>query len=316
MFVWVASYRSSVDDLATYGYHNLMFLTVLKDLIRTMRPKQWPKNGFLFAALIFDRQLLNFNAFLHTLTGFGIFCLLSGAVYMINDLMDLEADKLHPRKRLRPLASGRLSIPVVKSTVFILLVTALPLAYLLSPMFAVWGLVYFLLNLAYSIWLKHIPIVDVLALASFYVLRVEAGVVLILVTRFSPWLYIFTTFLALFLGLGKRRAELALLADAANAHRKVLDGYSLPYLDQLLMIVSGMTIITYSLYTFTAPYLQDNYALMLTIPFLLYGIFRYLYLIQLEQGGGAPEDILFADRPLQIALVLFGLTVVAVFYYL
>jgi len=292
-----------------------MILTVLKDLIRTMRPKQWPKNGFLFAALIFDRQLFNFSAFLHTLAGFGLFCLLSGAVYMINDLMDLEADKMHPQKRLRPLASGRLPIPVVRVAVLILLILALPLAYLLSPMFAVWGLVYFTLNLAYSIRLKHIPIVDVMALASFYVLRVEAGVVLIQVTRFSPWLYVFTTFLALFLGLGKRRAELALLEGAAFTHRKVLDGYSLPYLDQLLMIVSSMTIITYSLYTFTAPYLQENYALMLTIPFLIFGIFRYLYLIQLEQGGGAPEDILFTDRPLQLALVLFGLTVVAVFYF-
>jgi 4-hydroxybenzoate polyprenyltransferase len=293
-----------------------MVLPLLKNLLLTMRPKQWPKNGFLFAALIFDRQLLILPAFLHILAGFILFCLLSGAVYIINDIVDLEADRLHPQKRMRPLASGKLSIPVARSMLFVILITALPLAYWLSPTFAVWGLVYFLLNLVYSRWFKHIPIIDVLALASFYVIRVEAGVVLIQVTRFSPWLYIFTTFLALFLGIGKRRAELSLLTDVADAHRKVLDGYSLPYLDQLLMIVSGMTIITYSLYTFTAPYLQDNHALMLTIPFLIYGIFRYLYLIQLKQGGGAPEDILFTDQPLQLALVLFGLTVVVVFYLL
>jgi 4-hydroxybenzoate polyprenyltransferase len=168
--------------------------------------------------------------------------------------------------------------------------------------------------MAYSKWLKHIPILDVLVLATFYVMRVGAGVELIRVARFSPWLYSFTIFLALFLGVGKRRAELNLLADAANSHRPVLEGYTLPLLDQLMTIVSSMTIITYSLYTFSAENLPDNHMMMLTIPFVIYGIFRYLYLVQVEHSGGAPEEVLFSDRPLQITLFLCGLAVLVIFY--
>jgi 4-hydroxybenzoate polyprenyltransferase len=171
-----------------------------------------------------------------------------------------------------------------------------------------------LLNLAYSVYLKHIPILDVFALASFYVLRVAAGVVLIQVARFSPWLYVFTTFLSLFLGVGKRRAEMTLLAGGANTHRKALEGYSLPLLDQMIMIVVTVTIVTYSLYTFSAPNLPANHAMMLTIPFVIYGVFRYLYLIQIEKSGGAPEDVLFTDRPLQVDILLWGVAVLIVLY--
>ena len=185
-------------------------------LLKTMRPKQWAKNAFLFVAITFDRQLTNLPALARTLAGFALFCLISSVVYIVNDLVDIEADRQHPKKRNRPLPSGKLSVPVAVTAAVVILLAALPTAFLLSRNFGLLALGYLLLNLVYSKWLKHIPILDVLVLASFYVLRVGAGVELIQVTRFSPWLYIFTIFLALFLGVGKRRAELNLLADAAN----------------------------------------------------------------------------------------------------
>jgi 4-hydroxybenzoate polyprenyltransferase len=285
-------------------------------LLRTMRIKQWPKNGLIFAALIFDRQLLVPVAFLRALSGFFLFCLLSSAVYIINDVLDVDADRNHPTKRLRPVPSGDLPLPVARRAVALILLVVLPLAYLLSFDFAIFVLGYFLLSLAYSVKIKEIPILDVFALASFYVIRVAAGVVLIDVARFSPWLYVFTTFLSLFLGIGKRRAEMTLLAESANSHRKVLQGYSIPLLDQMIMIVVTVTIVTYSLYTFSAPNLPDNHAMMLTIPFVIYGVFRYLYLIQIENSGGAPEDVLFTDRPLQMDIFLWGLAVLIVLYWL
>lgn len=285
-------------------------------LLRTMRIKQWPKNGLIFAALIFDRQLLVPVAFLHALGGFFLFCLLSSAVYIINDVLDVDADRNHPTKRLRPIPSGELPLPAARRAVAVILLVVLPLAYWLAPDFAIFVLSYFLLSLAYSVKIKEIPILDVFALASFYVLRVAAGVVLIDVARFSPWLYVFTTFLSLFLGIGKRRAEMTLLAENANTHRKVLQGYSIPLLDQMIMIVVTVTIVTYSLYTFSAPNLPGNHAMMLTIPFVIYGVFRYLYLIQIENSGGAPEDVLFTDRPLQMDIFLWGLAVLIVLYWL
>lgn len=289
---------------------------MLPALIQTMRPRQWTKNAVIFAALVFDRQLgLNhMEATLRTLVGFLIFCLLSGVVYIINDVADVEADKLHPEKRNRPIASGRLPIPAAISAAVVILALIIPLSYLLSPAFALVGLVYFSQNLAYSKWIKHIPLLDVLSIALGFVLRVAAGVVLIVVSRFSPWLYVITTLGSLYIGFGKRRSELALLADGANAHRKVLDGYTLPLLDQYITIVSATTIIAYSLYTFSAPNLPDNHVMMLTIPFVIYGIFRYLYLIQVTHRAGAPEEVLLSDRPLQITVVLWGLAVLAIFY--
>ncbi len=289
---------------------------MLLALLKTMRPKQWAKNGFLFAGLIFDRQLNNPPALARIFAGFILFCLLSSVVYIINDLADVEADRQHPKKRFRPIASGRLSVTAARLGVAVLLLFVFPLAYFLSPAFAAMGLFYLLINLAYSFWLKHVAILDVMVLASLYVLRVGAGVELIDVASFSPWLYVFTTFLALFLGIGKRRAELNLLADGANATRPVLEGYSLPLLDQLVTIVSSMTIITYSLYTFSAENLPDNHTMMLTIPFVIYGIFRYLYLIQVEHSGGAPEEVLFSDRPLLATLGMFAVAILLIFYLL
>lgn len=287
---------------------------MLKALLKTMRPRQWVKNGFLFTALIFDRQLTNSPAFLSTLAGFILFCLLSSAVYILNDLADLEADRQHPYKRLRPLASGQLPEPVARTSAIALLLLIFPFAYLLSKPFAAIALLYLLVNLAYTRWLKHVPILDVMIIASLFVLRVAAGVTLIQVERFSPWLYVFTTFLALYLSIGKRRAELALMAETANTHRRVLDGYSIPLLDQLTTIVSSITIITYSLYTFSAENLPSNHAMMLTIPFVIFGIFRYLYLVQVECSGGAPEEVLLSDKSLQAAIFLWGLAILVIFY--
>jgi 4-hydroxybenzoate polyprenyltransferase len=286
-------------------------------LITTMRPRQWAKNGFLFAALIFDRQLTEPDPLMRTVAGFILFCLLSSVVYIINDLSDLEADKKHPQKRLRPLASGRLPIKLAFGTAVFLLLFVFPISFLLSPIFFLIAFLYFAANLAYTFLLKHIPILDVLVLASMYVVRVAAGASLILVTVFSPWLYVFTTFLALFLGVGKRRAEINLLTEEeANSTRPVLSGYSLPLLDQLISIVTSMTIITYSLYTFSAENLPVDHSMMLTIPFVIYGIFRYLYLLQVRHSGGAPEEVLFTDRPLQASLFLWGLTILIIFYVL
>jgi 4-hydroxybenzoate polyprenyltransferase len=291
-----------------------MIVRTLRALLKTMRPKQWAKNGFIFAAIIFDRQLLNLPELARTTAGFLLFCLIAGTVYILNDLSDVSADRLHPRKKLRPIASGALPERVAWGAVIVLALVALPLSFWLEPLFGLLAVGYYVMNFAYTKWLKNIPIMDVMVLASFYVLRVAAGVVMIQVTRFSPWLYVFTTFIALFLGVGKRRAELALLAGDANSHRKVLQGYSLRLLDQMITIVSNLTIITYSLYTFSAPNLPENHTMMLTIPFVIFGIFRYLYLIEKDQNVGAPEDVLMADRPLQVLIVLFGLTVLAIFY--
>ena len=291
-----------------------MFTRYFRALLKSMRPKQWMKNVLIFTALVFDEKLLDLQAFLVTCAGFILFSLISSTVYLLNDITDVEADRQHPKKKHRPIASGELSISAARWAVVLILLIALPLAYLLSPGFCLILLFYLVLNLSYSRWLKHIVIIDVFVLASFYVIRVVAGLTLIEVARFSPWLYVVTTLLALYIGLGKRRAELTLLSDGAQSHRKVLDGYSLPLLDQYITIVSATTVVAYSLYTFSAPNLPTNHAMMLTIPFAIYGILRYLYLVQTNQGGGAPEDELLSDRPLQVAILLWGLVVVLILY--
>jgi 4-hydroxybenzoate polyprenyltransferase len=287
---------------------------MLKPLIKTMRPRQWMKNGVLFAALVFDKKLFFPVELGRTVLGFIIFCLLSGVIYIINDLADIEADRQHPQKRNRPLASGALSESFARMAAFGLLIVLAPISYLLSLEFFLVALAYVVLNLAYSRWIKHIPLLDVFSIAAGFVLRVAAGVVLVGVERFSPWLYIVMTLGALYIGFGKRRAELAALAENAGSTRRVLDGYTISILDQFITIVSATTIISYSLYTFSAPNLPANHMMMLTIPFVLYGVFRYLYLIQISDQTGAPEDVLLGDRPLQITILLWGLAVVLIFY--
>jgi len=288
---------------------------MLKYIFKAMRPKQWTKNAFVFAALIFDRKLFDLNSLERTLMTFGLFCLLASSVYLLNDIMDIEADRSHPVKKNRPIASGKLPISLAVIVAILLLAVALVGSYLLFIGTFFIFLIYFVLNLAYSKWLKHIAIIDVLVIAACFVLRVAAGVSVIQVERFSPWLYVVTTLFALYLGFGKRRAELSvLIPENTTSHRRVLAGYSIDFIDQLITIVSATTIIAYSLYTFSAPNLPENHTMMLTIPFVLYGIFRYLSLIQINKKGGEPEDLLLNDRPLQITIVLWGLAVILIFY--
>jgi 4-hydroxybenzoate polyprenyltransferase len=294
-------------------FDSCYYFVMLSALFKSMRPKQWAKNVFIFTALVFDRKLLDRGAFFNTLAGAALFSLIASSVYIFNDIADLEADRQHPDKKNRPIASGKLSLRGAWTAGILLLVISFPLTYLLSPGFFLICALYFVLNLTYSAKLKHIPLVDVLVLASFYLLRVVSGTTLIEVRRFSPWLYVVTSLFALFIGLGKRRAELVLQVKKTGSIRPVLDGYSLDLLDQLITIVSGTTIVAYSLYTFSAPNLPDNHSMMLTIPFVLYGIFRYLYLIQTGEGG-APEDIALSDRPLQAAIILWSAVILLVFY--
>jgi 4-hydroxybenzoate polyprenyltransferase len=287
---------------------------MLKHLLKTMRPRQWTKNAFVFFALIFDKQLFHAEPFLKTLEGFLLFCLISSSVYLFNDIADIDADRKHPEKKRRPLASGKLSVRVATTTAVVLALISLSLGYLLEPYFAAAVGIYFAINLLYSRWLKHVPILDVLIISTGFVLRVAAGVTLITVERFSPWLYVITTLFSLYIGFGKRRAEMSLLEKGAGSHRKVLDGYTLPLLDQYITIVSGMTIVTYSLYTFFAENLPENHSMMLTIPFVVYGIFRYLQLIQTGHAAGSPDEVALKDRPLQVTVLLWGVAVIAVFY--
>lgn len=284
-------------------------------LLQTMRPRQWTKNGFVFVALLFDRQLFEPQSVLRTVLAFFLLCFMSSAVYIMNDLADIEADRQHPKKRFRPLASGRLDQRVAAIAGFLLAAGSLAAGFSLSLTFGLILLAYLVTQIAYTVWLKHVVIVDVSVVATGFVLRIAAGVAVITpVQRFSPWLYIFGGFLALFLALGKRRHELVLLGEEAGNHRAILQEYNLELLDKLIGIVTTSAIVAYSLYTFLAEGLPENHLMMLTIPFVIYIMFRYLYLIHVRQEGGAPEEILLRDRPMQLALVLGALVVFAALY--
>lgn len=286
-----------------------------------MRPRQWPKNGFVFVALLFDRKLFDPDSLLRALLAFVLLCLMSGAVYLMNDLADMEGDRQHPKKRLRPLPSGRLKPRVARLAAIFFGLGSLVVAFGLSPLldwqwFGWVLLAYALSQIAYTFWLKHQVIVDVSVIAAGFVLRIAAGVSVIEVERFSPWLYIFGGFLALFLALGKRRHELVLLGEGAGSHRAILREYNLDLIDRMLGIVTTSAIVSYSLYTFLAEGLPENHAMMLTIPLVIYGVFRYLYLIHIRHEGGAPEEILLRDRPTQLALGLGVVMVVLALYVL
>lgn len=279
-----------------------------------MRPRQWPKNAFVFVALFFDEKLLVPTYLWHTAVAFLLLCLMSSAVYIMNDLSDIENDRQHPIKRLRPLASGQLHVGVAKVCTAVFALGSLALGYWLSPLFALILLTYFLSQIAYTYWLKNVVLLDVMVVTLGFVLRIAAGVAVIEVERFSPWLYLFGGFLALFLVLGKRRHELILLGDTAVNHRKILAHYNLDLIDRMLNLVTSGVLLFYSLYTFLAEGLPDNHTMMLTIPFLAYGIFRYMYLVYVRHEGGAPEEIALRDRPLQATIVCFALTVFIVIY--
>jgi 4-hydroxybenzoate polyprenyltransferase len=283
-------------------------------LLKTMRPKQWTKNVVVFAPLVFDEKLFQPALLGRTLLAFALFCLISSTVYIINDLVDIEKDRQHPKKRLRPLPAGVLSPRVAVAAAGLFILVSLPLALWLDGGFSLILLSYLLLNIAYSFYLKHLVIIDVLVIATGFVLRVAGGVAVVGVERFSPWLYLVVTLGALFLGFGKRRHELLLLDEGADAHRAILAEYTIPFLDQLIGLVTSTMVIAYSLYTFSAPNLPDNHAMMLTIPFVLYGLFRYLYLIHVKKEGGAPDELLLSDKPLLATGVLWVLAVIAVLY--
>lgn len=283
-------------------------------LFKAMRPKQWSKNIFVLAALVFDLKLLAPEFLGKSIAAFIIFCAISSAVYLINDLADIEKDRQHPVKRNRPLASGKLSPRIAVIAAILLVGVSIPLAYLLDWEFALIVACYFVVMILYSFWLKHIVLIDVLTVAGGFVLRVVAGVVLVNTARFSPWLYLCMVLLALFIAVSKRRHELVLLQENANAHRSIFDDYSLPLLDDMTRMVTACTAMAYSLYTFSAPNLPQNHAMMLTTPFVYYGLFRYMYLVHVKNEGGEPEDLVLKDRPLLLTVMLWGLMVVVVLY--
>jgi 4-hydroxybenzoate polyprenyltransferase len=291
-------------------------MTQFRMILKSMRPRQWLKNIFVFAALVFDGQLFSYRSFLTTSLAVLLFCLVSSLSYLINDLVDIEADRKHPKKQHRPLASGELSQKNAIIGVIILAVVVFPASFVLDLVFGLIISAYFLLMVAYSMVLKRIPLLDVMVIATGFVLRVAAGVVVINIDMLSPWLFVATTFLALFIALGKRRAEMSLLQDEAGNHRQVLQGYTKDFLDQLLTIVMSTTLMTYCLYTFSSPIASNNQSMMLTIPFVIYGLFRYLYLIRIKRIGGAPEEIVLTDRHMQITITLWSLTVILILYFL
>jgi 4-hydroxybenzoate polyprenyltransferase len=288
--------------------------TNIYGLLRTLRPRQWIKNIFVFAALVFDQKLTDWALLSKTIIAFILFCMISSTVYIINDLADIEKDKQHPIKKRRALPSGQLKLWFAIVSAVGILVVCLPLSFWLHPYFGYIVLGYFLLNLAYSFSLKHIVLIDVMVVAAGFVLRVAAGVVVAEAERFSPWLYLCMIFLALFMAIGKRRNELILLADDANSHRKILDEYNVELLDDMTHLVTTGAVIAYSLYTFSAVNLPPNYSMMLTIPFVIYGIFRYQYLIHVKGQGGAPEMLLYTDLPLLLDFALWGLSAVLILY--
>lgn len=296
-------------------------LVTLRYLLRTMRPKQWIKNIFVFTALAFSEERLWLQAepVLHTLAGFALFCMAASAIYLINDLVDMEKDRAHPRKRHRPLASGVLSPKVAWVAAVVLILAALPLAYLLDPDggFLLVLLTYVVVQgVLYSYYLKNVVILDILVIAAGFILRAIAGAV-ILDIPITSWLLVCMGLLAVFLGVAKRRHELVLLDAGAGEHRRILAEYSIPMLDQMMAIVTASIIMAYSMATFSAPAVpHDPFpVLMTTIPFIIYGIFRYLYLIYQQDGGGTPEEMLLKDRPLAINFMLWGVLVLLLLYF-
>ena len=283
-------------------------------LFRSLRPRQWTKNGFIFTPLIFDVKLFQVDPLLNSIIGFFLLCLISGTVYLVNDLVDIEKDRKHPTKKNRPIPAGQVPVKAAIATAVILPAICLPISFLLEPIFGLIITSYLILQTTYSFVLKNVVIVDVLTIALGFVFRVASGVPLVQAERFSPWLYVFTVLLALFLGLGKRRQELVLLKGQSTT-RTILNQYNLPFLDSMMSIVTTGTIITYAFYTFSAPNLPDNHLMMTTIPFLIYGIFRYLYIVHVQGNGGAPDEVLLTDTPLQITLLLFMVMVFLILYF-
>jgi 4-hydroxybenzoate polyprenyltransferase len=306
--------RNNMSEATRIGPYSASAVGQLRLVVKTMRPKQWTKNVFVWAALVFDAKLFHRTAFLGTLLAFVLFCLVSSVVYITNDLVDIEKDRQHPSKCNRPLASGALQPRVAIAAAALITSVTIPAAVWLGGRMALVLYGYLGLMIAYSFWLKNIVIVDVLALAAGFVLRVAAGVVVVQAERFSPWIYVCMVLLALFLGLGKRRQEIVLLNGNSGSTRPILEEYNLRFVDEMLALVSSTTVMAYSLYTFSAPNVPPTHTMMLTIPFVLYGLFRYLYLIHVRGETDPPDVVVLKDRPLLIDVLLFALIVVLVFY--
>jgi 4-hydroxybenzoate polyprenyltransferase len=284
-------------------------------LLRTLRPEQWTKNLVVFAALLFGLQLFNPAAVVLATVAFLVFCALSGVVYLFNDVMDREADRRHPIKSRRPIASGELPVAHAMMTAGVLGAGAMGAAWWIGPGFFATAAAYLGLLTLYSGPLKHMVIVDVLTIALGFVLRAAAGAVAIGV-HISHWLLVCTILLALFLALAKRRQELVLLADTASSHRRILREYSPYLLDQMISVVTASTLTGYALYT-VSPETIEKFGtdrLIYTLPFPLYGIFRYLYLVHQKQGGGSPAELLLRDRPLLLCVALWAVAVILIIY--
>jgi 4-hydroxybenzoate polyprenyltransferase len=264
--------------------------------------------------LFFDGKITDPESVIRTTIAFVLLCLMSSSVYIMNDLKDIDKDRQHPKKRFRPLASGQLNPTFAGVAAVFFAIFSLTAGFFLSPAFDLVLLTYLLIQIAYTFYLKNVVLIDVLTISAGFVLRVAAGVAVINVERFSPWLYVCTGLLALFMVLGRRRHEIILLGHEAGNHRSILAEYNLELIDLLIGIVTTSAIVAYSLYTFLAEGLPANHMMMLTIPFVLYAVFRYLYLIHVRHEGGAPEEIFLRDRPMQATLVLFGIIVFLALY--
>ena len=286
------------------------------NVLISLRPRQWAKNLLVFAGLLFGLRLFDVEAVGRAFAAFAIFCLLSGVVYLINDIADRRNDRQHPLKARRPIASGALPVPAALMSAAVLALVALAGAFALGPRFFVVAASYLALLALYSGPLKHIVIIDVLTIAIGFVLRAVAGAVAVDVD-ISHWLLVCTILLALFISLAKRRHELVLLADGAASYRPILDEYTPYLLDQMIAVVTASTLIAYVFYTISPETEQkfNTHWLGLTVPFPLYGIFRYLYLVHQREGGGSPADLLLTDRPLLVCVTLWAVSVVLIIYH-
>jgi 4-hydroxybenzoate polyprenyltransferase len=287
---------------------------VARGVLKTMRPRQWVKNVLVFAAPFVGGDLFTPGILPDLLVAFVAFSLAASGIYLVNDAKDVAADRAHPTKRLRPIAAGAVPLPLALGLGLALAVGGLLGAFAVNLPFGGMALAYVALTALYSVSLKHIVLVDLFGLAAGFVLRAAAGAVAIDVP-ISPWLYIATLLGALLIALGKRRTELETLGvDAAVGHRRNLESYSIEFIDQLILIISSAALMTYALYTFSAENLPKNHSMMVTIPVVMYGLFRYLFLIRQGDVGGAPEELLFRDRPLLAAVALWALLAVTMLY--
>lgn len=284
-------------------------------LLRAVRPKQWTKNLLLFAALLFSHSVENPTLIFNAACAFVLFCALSGGVYIINDIVDVETDRSHPEKRRRPIASGALPAPTALAAAVILIVVAVIGCFIINAPTGATACAYLLLTFAYNAFLKHVVILDVLAVSMGFVLRAVAGAEAIRV-EISPWLLICTILLALFLTLAKRRSELTNLANGGVDHRRILAEYSPHLLDQMISLVTASTLMSYCLYTIDRRTVEvmGTTRLMYTIPFVIYGLFRYLYLIHHKNKGGAPSRVLLTDGPLLLDVFLYVVAVLVILY--